>query len=466
MRKPFCLLLLLVFPIFARSQTSVQKRRLVAIIHVTVLDGTGAPARTDAAVIIAADRIREIGKSGEVHIPNDAQIADGTGKFLIPGLWDMHVHWAFGEYLPLFLANGVTGIRIMSGTPNHSQWKKEIDEGRLLGPRVVIGSPIVDGPKPLWPGSIAVHSEAEARQTVMEIRKAGADFVKVYSFLPRDSYFAVADESRKQGLPFVGHVPLGVSVEEASDAGQKSIEHLTGIPEPCSSHSEELHKLAREDLAEMLASGKPNLGGGPHLAASGLSPLDSYSYSAEKCAAVFAGFKKNGTWVCPTLTLFRTMAMADDPSLVNAERVKYMPRQLRQSWNPKTDYLFRMAAMNRAYVRKQYQFDLELVAGLDKAGVGIIAGTDTSNSYSMPGFSLLDELAHYVQAGLSPMAALQTATRNPARFLNKENDMGTIEQGKIADPRDAGCQSAGGHHQHQEDCGGGFSGQAVFKERD
>jgi imidazolonepropionase-like amidohydrolase len=266
---------------------------------------------------------------------------------------------------------------------------------------------------------------------VREIKKEGADFVKVYSFLPRDEYFAIADEAKKQGLTFAGHVPFGVSVEEASESGQKSIEHLTGIGDSYSNHADELHKLAAEDLAEMIASGKPSLAGGSHVAASGLSVLDSYS--AEKCAVVFARFKKNSTWVCPTLALFRTMAMADDPSLVNDDRVKYMPRQLRESWDPKTNYLFTMAAMNRSYIKKQYQYDLDLVAALDKADVGIIAGTDTSNPYSMPGFSLLDELAHYVEAGLAPMAALQTATRNPARFLGKEKDMGTIEQGKIAD---------------------------------
>jgi imidazolonepropionase-like amidohydrolase len=431
MRKHFGFLFFLLLLSLATPQARPQKQKSVAIVHITVIDATGAPARPDMTVIISGDRISEIGKSTEVHIPKDAQKVEAAGKFLIPGLWDMHVHWSNKEYLPLFLANGVTGIRIMWGFPDHFQWRKEIEAGRLLGPHMVIASPIVDGPVPLWPGSIAVHSESEARQTVREIKKEGADFVKVYSFLPRDAYFAIADEAKKQDLTFAGHVPFGVSVEEASDAGQKSMEHLTGIADSCSNHAEELHRLAAEDLAEMIASGKPSLAGGSHLAASGLSPLDSYN--AEKCAAVFARFKKNETWVCPTLVLFRTMAMADDPSLVNDERLKYMPRQLRESWDPKTNYLFKMAAMNRSYVKKQYQFDLDLVAALDKTGVGLIAGTDTSNPYSMPGFSLLDELAHYVEAGLPPMAALQTATRNPARFLGKEKDLGTIEQGKIAD---------------------------------
>jgi len=399
--------------------------------HVTVIDVTGGPTQPDRTVVIADGHITEISDSAKAVVPKDSQVVEAKGKFLIPGLWDMHVHWFDKDYLPLFIANGVTGVRQMLGNPELQQQRKEIEKTALLGPRMIIASALVDGPKPLWSGSISVATEAEGRLAVTQVKQDGADFVKVYSFLPREAYFAIADEARKQAIPFAGHVPFGVSVDEASDAGQKSIEHLAGMFESCSSRAEELHKMANEDLADMIAMGKPDLTGGPRYHAAGHLLLDSYS--AQKCAAVFAHLKKNATWICPTLVLFRTMALVDDPSLLKDPRAKYMPRQVRESWDPKTNFLLKMGASNVAYAKEQFRRDLEIVAGLDHAGVGIIAGTDMLIPYGLPGFGLHDELALYVQAGLTPLAALQTATYNPARFLGKEKEMGTIEKGKIAD---------------------------------
>jgi imidazolonepropionase-like amidohydrolase len=413
------------------QQNSAAKQKPLVFTHVAVIDVTGGPAQPDRTVVILGRHIAEIGDSAKIVVPQDSQVVEAKGKFLIPGLWDMHVHWFDKDYLPLFIANGVTGVRQMFGTPELLQQRNAIEKGNLLGPRMIIASPLVDGPKPLWPGSISVATEAEGRLAVTQVKQDGADFVKVYSFLPREAYFAIADEAKKQAIPFAGHVPFGVSVDEASDAGQKSIEHLAGMFESCSSRAEELHKMAQEDLADMIAMGKPDLTGGSRYHAAGHLLLDSYS--AEKCATVFAHLKKNATWICPTLVLFRTMALVDDSSLLKDPRAKYMPRQVRESWDPKTNFLLKMGAGNVDYVKEQYRRDLEMVAGLGHAGVGIIAGTDMLIPYGLPGFGLHDELALYVQAGLTPLAALQTATYNAARFLGKEKEMGTVEKGKIAD---------------------------------
>jgi imidazolonepropionase-like amidohydrolase len=413
------------------QRNSATKQRPLVFMHVTVIDVTGGPAQPDRTVVISDGHIIEIGESAKTVVPKDSQVVEAKGKFLIPGLWDMHVHWFDKNYLPLFIANGVTGVRQMWGNPELQQQRKEIEKTALLGPRMIIASALVDGPKPLWPGSISAATEAEGRLAVTQAKQDGADFVKVYSFLPREAYFAIAEEAKKQAIPFAGHVPFGVSVDEASDAGQKSIEHLAGMFESCSSRAEELHKMAKEDLADMIATGRPDLTGGPRYHAAGHLLLDSYS--AEECAAVFAHLKKNATWICPTLVLFRTMALVDDPSLLKDPRAKYMPRQVRESWDPKTNFLLKMGASDVAYVKEQFRRDLEIVAGLDHAGVGIIAGTDMLIPYGLPGFGLHDELALYVQAGLTPLAALQTATYNPARFLEKDKEMGTIEKGKIAD---------------------------------
>ncbi len=250
MRKNLTLLLVL-FPwlCLANQQTPSAKPQSLVLTHVTVIDTTGASAKPGMTVVIIGDRIAEIGKDGEIRPPKNAETVNGDGKFLIPGLWDMHVHWYEKDYLPLFIANGVTGVRQMFGAPSHYQWRKEIEAGQLLGPHLVIASPIVDGPKPVWPGSIAVADASEGRQAVTEVKRSGADFVKVYSLLSRDAYFAIADESKKQGIPFAGHVPEGISLVEASDAGQTSVEHLTGALIACSTREAELLKSAQETSA-------------------------------------------------------------------------------------------------------------------------------------------------------------------------------------------------------------------------
>jgi imidazolonepropionase-like amidohydrolase len=417
---------LLFLPFLLHVSTAQQapgaRETALVLTHVTVIDATGAPAKSDETVIITGDRITAIGKSGAINASKDAQIVDASGKFLIPGLWDMHVHWYETDYLPLFIANGITGIRIMWGFPINHEWRKKIEAGQLLGPHQVIASPIVDGPKPYWRGAISVGTEAQARQAVTKAKQDGADFVKVYNFLPRDAYFVIADEAKKQGIPFEGHVPISVSAGEASRAGQKTFEHLLGILPACSTRSEELAKAARADLAEEMVSDKPSFSGS-HYKALRQAMLDSYS--PDKAIALFALLKTNGTWQCPTLTLLRMFGYRDDPAFRNDPRLKYLPRSIRDGWD--------QTKIDSAFAKQEFQLDLKVVGAMQQAGVGILAGTDTLNPFCFPGFSLHDELGLLVRAGLTPMEALQAATLNPARFLNREKDFGTVERGKIAD---------------------------------
>jgi hypothetical protein len=198
-----------------------------------VIDATGAAASPDMTVIIAGGRIAAIGSSRKVKAPKGAQVIDATGKFLIPGLWDMHVHLGSNDLLlPFYVANGVTGVRSMADSvENIAKFRRQVSAGELTGPRIVAtAGPIVDGPNPLWEGSIIASTEAEGLQAVNQARALGADFIKVYEVLPREAYFGIAGEAHRQGITFAGHVPRAVSVAEASDAGQASIEHqLAGV---------------------------------------------------------------------------------------------------------------------------------------------------------------------------------------------------------------------------------------------
>jgi hypothetical protein len=408
------LFLLLPALLLAQSSGSRQTAPLV-LAHVTIIDVTGGPSKPDMTVVIRGDRISDIGKAGEIISPPDATVVDASGKFLIPGLWDMHVHWYNRDSLTLFTANGVTGVRQMFGGPNLLRWRDEIAKGSLTGPRMIVASPIIDGPQPVWPNSIAVGNEEEGRKAVREVKQWGADFVKVYSLLPRDAYFGIADESRRQGISFVGHVPFAVSPAEASDAGQKSIEHLTGILIGCSDKETELRN-------EIVKAKSP----GARFRREGVALLETFNN--RKAKDLFARFVKNQTWQCPTLTVLRSNAYLGDQSFRDDPRLKYVPPPMRERWGQ------RMANRNDSdYARKVFKKEVEIVGAMQRAGVPLLAGTDTGNPFCFPGFSLHDELALMVSGGLTPSESLRAATLNPARFLGLEKTLGTIEPGKIAD---------------------------------
>jgi imidazolonepropionase-like amidohydrolase len=407
------------------------KQNLLAITHVNVIDATGAGVKPDATILIERDRITAISDSPAFNPPTNAVVVNAAGKYLIPGLWDMHVHWYQENYLPLFIANGVTGIRMMWGYPVHHDWKKEIDQGRLLGPRMYLASTLVDGPNPIWPGSFIARNEAEGRDAVRQAKTDEADFVKVYSLLPRDAYFAIADEAKKRQIPFAGHVPMSVTAEEAAAAGQISIEHLTGILPACSSREAELLQAAQNFLAGNATNNSPQA---YRTYAMRENKTALETYNADKAAALFSTLKQNGTWQCPTFTVLRLFTLAANPAITNDARLNYMPPDIRSEWNDMATarvkkYSAEYAALGKAYFQKH----LEIVGAMQHAGVGILAGTDTGNPYCMPGFSLHDELAFLVQAGLTPMEALQAATLNAARFMGREKDLGTIATGKMAD---------------------------------
>jgi hypothetical protein len=194
------------------------------VTHVTVIDGTGAEPKSDQTVLVSGERIVALAPSRKLKPPPDARLIDGTGKFLIPGLWDMHVHMSeMPNFSDLCIANGITGVRDMFGDMTNIVAERKAIAGGKPGPRIVAAGRLIDGPKPVWPGSITAKDAEEGRAAVLSAKQEGSDFIKVYSLLPRDAFFAIAAEARRQGMVFAGHVPETVSAAEASDAGQKSI---------------------------------------------------------------------------------------------------------------------------------------------------------------------------------------------------------------------------------------------------
>src|SRR5277367_576173 len=238
------LFLLLLLSSCAAAQQPAQASPVAdtAITHVTVIDVATGSELKDQTVRIHGSRIVSISTAGSPAQSSDAPlptsaapgIIDAHGGFLIPGLWDMHVHVHDTMELPLYIANGVTGIRIMSGDRDEAALRAELAR-QSPSPEIYLASAIVDGSPPVWPGSIVINNPKDARRAVDEIKSSGADFIKVYTRIPRDAYFALADEAKAQHIDFEGHVPEAITAQEASAAGQRTIEHLTGIALACSS---------------------------------------------------------------------------------------------------------------------------------------------------------------------------------------------------------------------------------------
>lgn len=397
---------------------------------VTVIDATGAPARKDVDVLIRGSRIEKVAQ--HIAAPPGATLLQGSGKFLVPGLWDMHVHiWDADLAFPLFLANGVAGVRNMGGHPKDlKRWREELESGKRLGPRLIACGPVVDGSPPVHPDhSVVVGNATDAASTVDLLQLQGWDFIKVYDNVPRDAYFALAREAKKDGIPFVGHVPLAVTAMEASDAGQKSIEHFEGLGYVISPVGYRF-RLDRLDRI-----GKPSQPGEmmklPLRIANELKTL-SDTYDASRAADLFAHFRRNGTWQVPTLSVAHLYASIGDRAVYEDERLKYVARQELASWehNP----IVHIAIPEYVQGRKLWlQEALRITREAHQAGVRFLAGTDSGGvPYLYYGSSLHDELALFVEAGFTPMEALQATTRDPAQFLGLK-DSGIIAVGNRAD---------------------------------
>lgn len=392
------------------------------ITHVTVIDTETGNEIQDRTVIISGDRISEVSDSKGVKAPAGTKVVDGSGKYLIPGLWDMHVHRTeYESAYVMYLANGVTGVRDMDGPLDANKFRAELAAKKIDAPHIFLGSPIVDGYPPRFPDVMAVRTVEEARRFVDEQKQRGADFIKVYDRLSRDSYFAIIDEGRRQGISVAGHVPFVIGAWEASDSGQKSIEHLHAIPLACSSREAEL----RAKLVASQTSWKV------------WNPIyvEAYrSYSDAKCQQLFAEFKRNSTWSVPTLIVFRAAALSSDPQFRNDDRLRYFGGQMR-TWLARNYVAERSVfdASDLAIERDLLRYRKQLVGTMFRSAVPMLAGTDTPNAFCFPGFGLHDELALMVESGVSPLGALQAVTRNPAVFMDATDRYGSVAPGKTAD---------------------------------
>jgi hypothetical protein len=321
----------------------------------------------------------------------------------------------------LYIANGVTGVRDMGGDPDALERRRSrIESGEVPGPHMVVAGPFLAGGKSDQQ-TIAVNTPEDARRAVDAVKSRGEDFVKILSNVPRDSYFAIADQAAKRNITFVGHVPYSVSAREAVTAGQRSIEHLTGVALACSSREEELRgqeltALANRDYAIYRK----------------LETQAAATYDQEKARALFLQIAQSSTWQVPTLVWTQAGSRIDDPNLESDPRLKYVPASVREQWNP--NRLRKSTSPEElAELKAEAAHALELVKAMHGAGVQFMAGTDGPDPFVFPGFSLHDELEWLVKSGFTPLQALQAATFNPALFFAKLDKYGVAETGHAAD---------------------------------
>jgi len=357
-----------------------QKNDVLVLTHITVIDCTGAPPKPNSTVIITASQITAVGPQDSVSMPAGARVVDGSGKFVIPGLWDIHGHLtdATEDSFPLLIMNGVTGVRDMGGNLKQiDRWRSEIASGLRIGPHIVRAGPFVDGPKEGVSDRLTVRTPDQARKAVHQLKAQGVDFIEVHNALPPEAFFALMAEARKEHIPVAVHLPKDVSSAEGSDAGAASLEHIETISESALWRKGATAKTVEQAVDE-------NLG-----------PAGQ---------ALFQRFANNGTGYVPTLVAYERgfVLWSNDPAALK----------------PRLDV---------------HEKQIELVRMMHDAGVPIMAGSDFSDWGTVPGIDLHNELALLVEAGFTPLEALQAATLNPAKFLGKTETFGTIQVGHTAD---------------------------------
>ena len=397
------------------SQTAQRtKEAPIAIVHTTVLTMTDDSPLRDATVLIEGGRITAVGPS-TTRIPTRARIIEGMGKFLIPGLWDMHVHTAVpaGEpLLPLYIANGITGVRDMGGDlATINGWRRRILGGTLVGPRIVASGPYLQGGDAALPHFV-VTTPRQAQAAIDSLAAARAYFVKVHEMIPRDAFFAVARAARARGLRLAGHLQGGITIEEAVDSGQRSVEHMGGLRNVCSAGDSVRLSAAsaihRYTLAECTVAGA----------------------SAED--ATYRHLAHRDVWLTPTLVALEMLAAFPSERLPSDTLAHYLPNALREAMASALEMPNDLPPDAAVLGRALWQKRLAVVNALSKANVRLLAGTDAPLPNSIPGFGMHAELEAMVQAGLSPAQALRAATAEPGRYFATDS-IGVIRAGAVAD---------------------------------
>ncbi|MEP3210412.1 MAG: amidohydrolase family protein [Maribacter sp.] len=380
-------------------------------------------------IFISEGRIKKISDSHSEPPFEAVKILDATGKYVLPGFWDNHVHFRGGDslisanknFLNLFIANGITTVRDAGGdlTDAVLAWRNAIAEGNLVGPKIFTSGPKIDGPNGTWAGSLEVATEADVTQALDSLQAIPTDFVKLYdSRISGEIYLKTIAEAEERGLIVSGHMPFTVQLDEAVNSGIDAIEHLYYVMKGCASNEKEVtQQLQNKEIGFWEAM-----------------PLLMANYQNSTAKKTFQHLKNNNVYVVPTLHIGKTLSYLDEVDHSNDAYLKYMSDGLIATYEGR---IKRAKNSSEKAIADRKTLDLlfgELTKSLDDAGVGLLAGSDSGayNSYTYPGVSLHKELQEMVSNGISPLNALRSSAYNGAAFL-KQDAYGSISEQKMAD---------------------------------
>ncbi len=435
------LFLVVVLLQFNCKPTDTVYEDAICIVNISTIDPNDG-LKENQTVILKGGKILKIAASSQLNLSPSNKIIDGAGKFLIPGLWDTHVHFAYIEELAprmfdLFLAHGITSVRDTGGKLDFvKKWKDKALANPTEAPRVMIAGPLLDGETNVYDGSDAAHPELSVRlssvnaaeeQIELLISKE-VDLLKAYEMLTPEQFIKVCELGIANNLKITGHVPLSMDVISASNAGMSSMEHMRNLELSCASNSEELLKERQELLKNTNKLSGGELRSSIHRAqkAKAIS-----NYDTTKAEKVLRILKKNDTWQVPTLALNTFLSNKYFADSIYQNSYQYLPDSIGQYWK-KRSLILKNYPMSKVF-EIQSDFNKKMIKKIYEFDIPIMAGTDTPIAYLTPGTSLHEELAALVQAGLTPIDALKTATTNPAKYFNLEKELGGIKETMWAD---------------------------------
>jgi len=404
------------------SGCSGHERYSVVVRNVNLVDlDTGNSALTNIGV---RDGHIEFVSGSDIH---GETTVDGTGLWAIPGLWDMHVHISDPHFLNMMVALGIVGVRDMGGdvtAPTNGcesieasqllQWRSEVENGARIGPHLAIAGPHASGTG--WPTSLPVKTPDEARAAVAEIQERGADFVKVYEQIPRDAYLALMDEARARQLTVAGHVDGDMlTIIDALTAGQRSIEHV------------------RDHLLVCFARDDEEITG--FYDEAGVTEVERAWGERHRtlCPDIWEQLRQGGTWLTPTLSVSRTWVEGEKAGFEADPRRARLPQSIRDDVVKFSQSRREQSELERSKGRLWWSTKLAFVKRANDEGAAILAGSDAACEGVIPGYGLLDELNLLVEAGLTPLEALQTATIEPAAYFDQAERRGRLQAGYEAD---------------------------------
>jgi hypothetical protein len=392
------------------SARTIEAHAQIVLSDINVVDVKKGEVQFNKDVVITNNKITAI----RPHSPS-ANEAKGTirshGKYLLPGLWDMHTHirsYTAQDNLPMFIANGITGIRDL-GITNHElikQWKQQINAHELIGPRVVSSAVIIEGASPRFPSSLSISRADQVKPEIDKLVAQGAEIIKLFQNIPADVFTQIVNYAHEKGLKTSGHTPTGWSQIQAADIKLDSIEHLFGISNTFQAY-------------------------------------DTYKFSEAEMDRLAHVLKQNNTFQSPTIVgykyrekLYRVALdpTKNDATFEHAEEYKYTPAYFKAWWKGIKDRaLTNIDISEFENQQKQFKFHQTILTELSQHGVKMLAGTDTPNPYLVLGSSLHDELLLYVESGMSTLEALRSATLYPGEYFGKEALIGQVKVGSYAD---------------------------------